>query len=408
MRRFLDRLYTASGAFAALCLAGICVLMLAQAIGARARRAADPRLGRHHFVAVRGVRVLGARPYLPPRRTGARRPVHRRAQGRAAPLGRDRRAFVHRAVRRLHGLGGIEIRLGKLEVQRGRARPDQAADLDSADELRAGGADLPRSPCSTNWSRCCSGASPPTRSPRKSGGRRVISRRWREHAHHRLRAARAAAGAAVGRRVDRDLARGGGLVRPAVLHQHAAGREPVPVVLGLERLVDARGAAAVHLDGRNPVPHQAFGRDVRRPGALAQLAARPADARQYPRLRHLRHRVGLLGRYLRDHRQGRAAGADQARLRREDLPRIAVRRGHARHPAAALDHHGGVRGGGGSLDPQGVPRGLPAGIPADGAVLRLHHRLGAAQSGQDAETRRPAHVRRKTLQEPAPDSLPCA
>ena len=33
MRRFLDRLYAASGALAALCLAGICVLMLAQAIG---------------------------------------------------------------------------------------------------------------------------------------------------------------------------------------------------------------------------------------------------------------------------------------------------------------------------------------------------------------------------------------
>ena len=33
MRRFLDRLYAASGALAAVCLAGICVLMLAQAAG---------------------------------------------------------------------------------------------------------------------------------------------------------------------------------------------------------------------------------------------------------------------------------------------------------------------------------------------------------------------------------------
>ena len=33
MRRFLDRLYAASGAFAAICLASICVLMLAQAAG---------------------------------------------------------------------------------------------------------------------------------------------------------------------------------------------------------------------------------------------------------------------------------------------------------------------------------------------------------------------------------------
>jgi TRAP-type C4-dicarboxylate transport system permease small subunit len=33
VRQFLDRLYAASGALAAVCLAGICVLMLAQAIG---------------------------------------------------------------------------------------------------------------------------------------------------------------------------------------------------------------------------------------------------------------------------------------------------------------------------------------------------------------------------------------
>jgi len=33
LRRFLDRLYAASGALAAVCLAGICVLMLAQALG---------------------------------------------------------------------------------------------------------------------------------------------------------------------------------------------------------------------------------------------------------------------------------------------------------------------------------------------------------------------------------------
>ena len=36
MRRFLDRLYAASGVLAALCLAGICALMLAQALGREA------------------------------------------------------------------------------------------------------------------------------------------------------------------------------------------------------------------------------------------------------------------------------------------------------------------------------------------------------------------------------------
>ena len=37
MRRFLDRLYAASGIFAAVCLAAICALMLAQAFGREAR-----------------------------------------------------------------------------------------------------------------------------------------------------------------------------------------------------------------------------------------------------------------------------------------------------------------------------------------------------------------------------------
>ena len=36
MRRFLDRLYAASGALAALCLASICIVMLAQALGREA------------------------------------------------------------------------------------------------------------------------------------------------------------------------------------------------------------------------------------------------------------------------------------------------------------------------------------------------------------------------------------
>jgi TRAP-type C4-dicarboxylate transport system permease small subunit len=36
LRRFLDRLYAASGALAALCLAAICVVMLAQSFGREA------------------------------------------------------------------------------------------------------------------------------------------------------------------------------------------------------------------------------------------------------------------------------------------------------------------------------------------------------------------------------------
>ena len=154
--------------------------------------------------------------------------------------------------------------------------------------------------------------------------------------------------------------------------------------LGQQRVVDAGRAAAVHLDGRDPVPHQAVGGDVPRARALAQLAARPADARQRAGLRHLRLGVGLLGRDLRDRRQDRAAGTEEARLRRDGQPRLARRRRHARHPHSAVDHDGGLRGAGQRLDHPGVPRRLPAGPARDGALLRLHRRLVAAQSGQDA------------------------
>ena len=44
--------------------------------------------------------------------------------------------------------------------------------------------------------------------------------------------------------------------------------------LGQQRVVDARRAAAVHLDGRDPVPHRLSEEMFRGLGALAQLAAR--------------------------------------------------------------------------------------------------------------------------------------
>ena len=62
---------------------------------------------------------------------------------------------------------------------------------------------------------------------------------------------------------------------------------------------------------------QAVGGDVPRAGALAQLAAGPADARQRAGLRHLRLRLRLVGRHLRHRRQDRAARTQEARLRRE-------------------------------------------------------------------------------------------
>ena len=99
--------------------------------------------------------------------------------------------------------------------------------------------------------------------------------------------------------------------------------------------------------------------------------------------------VRLLGRDLRDHRQGGAARADHAAAT-------------TRRPAL-----GSLCGAGtlGILIPPSIimvvyavaaevsilrifVAGLLPGLPADGAVLRLHHRLGAAQPGQDAAARR--------------------
>ena len=114
--------------------------------------------------------------------------------------------------------------------------------------------------------------------------------------------------------------------------------------------------------------------------ALAAMAARPADPCQRDRLRHLRRGVGLLGRDLRDHRQDRAARARQARLRRGPEPRLARGLRHARPAHPALDPDGGLRGHGERLGAAGVPRRLPARPARDGALLRLHHRLVAAQS----------------------------
>ena len=223
-------------------------------------------------------------------------------------------------------------------------------------------------------------ASPPTRLPKKSAARAAISRKCvDEHARPSLRSCSGCCSccswAASGSRSRSRRSPGSGL-------QFFTSTPPEVNLFqsfwGSSANWTHRRAAAVHLDGRDPVSHQALGRDVRGARAVAQLAAGPADARQRPRLRHLRHGVRLVGRDLRDDRQGRAAGADQARLRREDLPGLAVRRRHARHPAAAVHHHGGLRRGRGGLDPESVSRRFPARVSADGAVLGLHHRLGAA------------------------------
>ena len=71
-------------------------------------------------------------------------------------------------------------------------------------------------------------------------------------------------------RVDRHQPAGLRLARHAVRRrQHSGGHRARHQDLGQRRVVDAGRAAALHLDGRDPVPHQAVGGDVRGPGAVA-------------------------------------------------------------------------------------------------------------------------------------------
>ena len=106
--------------------------MLAQAFGREARHP-GARRRRHRRLAVRRRRLPRARPHLPPRRAGARRPVARpprprraRASWSSSPSASPPLfvAYMLWAVTRLH--------LRELEVQGSRAGPDQGADLDPA------------------------------------------------------------------------------------------------------------------------------------------------------------------------------------------------------------------------------------------------------------------------------------
>ena len=64
------------------------------------------------------------------------------------------------------------------------------------------------------------------------------------------------------------------LRRDGADHERAARHRARHHGMERELVMDARGAAAVHLDGRDPVPHQAVRGDVPRPVALGAMAAR--------------------------------------------------------------------------------------------------------------------------------------
>ena len=194
--------------------------------------------------------------------------------------------------------------------------------------------------------------------------------------------------AAHRRAVDRARALGHRLRRDAIRRRQHPGRQRARHRgVGQQRLVVARRPAAVHLDGRDPVPHPPLGGDVPRLRALAQPAAGRAHARQRGGLRRVRLGVGLVRRHHRHGRQDRAAGAQEARLRRDAGARLARRRRHARHPDPAVDHDGDLCGAGQRVDHPGVSRRLPAGPPGDGALFRLHRAVVAAASRADAAAR---------------------
>ena len=116
--------------------------------------------------------------------------------------------------------------------------------------------------------------------------------------------------------------------------------------LGQQRFVDAGRAAAVHLDGRNPVPHQTVGGDVPR-------ASRPGSTGMPGRLMHVN--VLACGIFGSVSGSSAATCATVAKIALPELKkrgydemvcaRLARRGRHARHPDPAVDHHGGLCGG---------------------------------------------------------------
>ena len=100
-----------------------------------------------------------------------------------------------------------------------------------------------------------------------------------------------------------------GWIGLAGLYRYIAGPQSVHRILGNQRIVGACGAAAVHLDGRDSVSYAPVRADVRGPCALAATYPRSPDARQHPRLRHLRLGIRLVRSNLRDDRESRAARA---------------------------------------------------------------------------------------------------
>jgi hypothetical protein len=151
-----------------------------------------------------------------------------------------------------------------------------------------------------------------------------------------------------------------GFIGLAFFSEHPPGKGPLHRVLGQQLVAVARRAADVHLDGRDPLPHEPLARDVRRP--------RPWLNRVPGRLMH----VNILGCGIFGSVSGSSA-ATCATISKVALPEL-LKRGYDERvalgslatagrwdPHPALDHDGGLRGRRGRLDHPRVPRGVHPG-----------------------------------------------
>ena len=127
---------------------------------------------------------------------------------------------------------------------------------------------------------------------------------------------------------------------------------------------------------------------------MAQPHPWPAHAHDRAGLRHLRVGQRFLGRHLRHHCKGRAAGTQKAWLRREPGPGGTGYQRDPGHPDPAVHHHGGLRGGRRCLGHPDLLGGLSTRAAAHGTVHGLHRLVGGPTS-------RP-HAAGRSTHQPAP------
>ena len=200
------------------------------------------------------------------------------------------------------------------------------------------------------------------------------------HADRRRHHVRRAVRVPGGRPVDRLDARGDRHDPAGAVSRHPARQAARAVCLEHPDHPGAAGAAAVHPDGRDPVPDAPVAIAVQGPGAVGGAAAGPPAARQRHRLLDLRRHLGLVGR---DHAGGRphlARRAPEARLFEGRRGGLARRVRHARLPDPALEHHDHLRRAGRRLDRQAVHRGFHSGLPAGWLLHGLDHDPHGASS----------------------------